>query len=513
MMKPGMKKLASFSLLATALACGAAILPEGNAPPPAPGGAATTLQPTGAPQDPQRPQDPDKAQPTGRLQERAQGELQAPELDDTLAGDLVKRTTPTVEAVRAAAESVVSIYILHPVRMSNSAELSGQGSGVVLDSSGLVITNWHVVAGVLLNPDALRVQVRMKNGKAYLAQVLSSSPEYDLALLQLELEPGETIKPVAWGDSESLMIGEDLIAIGNPQGHTNTVTRGVLSAKDRRITVQAPDGRLREYKDLLQTDAAINQGNSGGALLDITGKLMGINNAMAVGAENIGFAIPVNVVKRVFDELLLSSEDLAEVWLGMRVRTTGDRSLVYDVHPLGPAARAGVKEGDQIVTVQQQQVHKAVDYARALLKAQRGEPLDVEVLRGGRRVVAKPVPMDAVEADLLRLAGIAGEEVTWHRNRSLLTTASYAAGLRRPLQAAVRVTQVFPDSPAAELGLQRGDLLLYFTLPSRVYSRYVFFGSARDMAEKMRALAGQGVEVTVLRGDDALEGTLHLRSR
>src|SRR5690606_35413841 len=119
-------------------------------------------------------------------------------------------------------------------------------------------------------------------------------------------------------DSDTLMVGETVLAIGNPQGHANTVTRGVLSATDREITARTPDGGVLQLKGLLQTDAAINQGNSGGALLDITGRLIGVNNAMAANAENIGFAIPVNTVQRVFKELLVGSASFS-LWVGLEL--------------------------------------------------------------------------------------------------------------------------------------------------------------------------------------------------
>ncbi|MEE9127694.1 MAG: trypsin-like peptidase domain-containing protein, partial [Planctomycetota bacterium] len=162
--------------------------------------------------------------------------------------DLSKRITPVVRAVKAAAHSVVSIYIktnseaLDPARMRRREFVQGQGSGVILDEKGLVITNWHVVAQAARNPQ-LRVEVRLRRGKRYRARVLSQSPSDDLALLQLSMEASERVKPVVLGDSSSLMVGETVIAIGNPQGHANTVTVGVLSAEDRNIRVATLDGR------------------------------------------------------------------------------------------------------------------------------------------------------------------------------------------------------------------------------------------------------------------------------
>ncbi|MHC5064317.1 MAG: S1C family serine protease, partial [Planctomycetota bacterium] len=259
--------------------------------------------------------------------------------------DLDMRRTPIVRAVEMAADSVVSIYVQDTAGRSRSSSIEGQGSGVIIDETGLVITNWHVIASVDINPNGRELAVKLKNSKSYRARLLSSSREHDLALLQLDLPAEEVVKPLQSSDSDTLMVGETVIAIGNPQGHANTVTVGVLSAVDRAINVRTPDRQVRRYRGLLQTDAAINQGNSGGALLDITGRLIGINNAMAMGAENIGFAIPVNTVRRVFEDVLLSSENLTSIWLGMQVKDMGQYALVTELTPSGPAAREGVRRG------------------------------------------------------------------------------------------------------------------------------------------------------------------------
>jgi S1-C subfamily serine protease len=268
------------------------------------------------------PQDPTPVAPRPATP-RPTGLLGTPAFVPTDDADANDRVTPVVKAVRRAADSVVSIYVVHQDRAASRTRggnvVDGQGSGVILDEKGLVISNWHVVA--LAEARAgVEIKVKLKSGKEYEAELLSTSPADDLALLQLRLPDGDVVKPVVLGNSAALEPGESVIAIGNPQGHANTVTVGVLSAQDREITVRTPDGRVNTYRGLLQTDAAINQGNSGGALLDITGKLIGINNAMAFGSENIGFAIPVDTVTRVFRDKLLSSENLARLWFGLRVQ-------------------------------------------------------------------------------------------------------------------------------------------------------------------------------------------------
>ena len=146
--------------------------------------------------------------------------------------ELSQRLTPVVRAVRATAESVVSVLIINPDRRRRGRTV-GQGSGVIIDESGLVLTNWHVVAYATAAGGGGSVRVTVKDGKSYRARVMSSSAEHDLALLQLVLPDGDRVKPLTMGDSDSLMIGETLIAIGNPKGHANTVTVGVLSQRDR----------------------------------------------------------------------------------------------------------------------------------------------------------------------------------------------------------------------------------------------------------------------------------------
>ena len=182
----------------------------------------------------------------GGLQ-RATG-LQVAEPD---AADRELRMTPVVRAVQKAADSVVSIYVNHKqgTFAGNRMVNEGQGSGVILDESGFVITNWHVVASTL-DQDDYAIQIKLKDGRARDARVVSSSSQQDLALLQMQLEKGEHVKPVEIGRSADLMIGETLVAIGNPQGHANTVTQGVLSATGRSIRALGPDRVPRDYTEI-----------------------------------------------------------------------------------------------------------------------------------------------------------------------------------------------------------------------------------------------------------------------
>lgn len=439
--------------------------------------------------------------------------LQVVETDD---GERDLRLTPVVRAVQRAADSVVSIYIQHQQALARGGPVTeGQGSGVVIDAGGLVITNWHVIAPVVLD-DGYSVQVRCKDGRTRDAKVLSSSPAHDLALLQVALQQGEQLQPVLVGRSADLMVGETVIAIGNPQGHANTVTSGVLSATGRSIKVNAPDRRVREYTDLLQTDAAINQGNSGGALLDITGKLIGINNAMAVGAENIGFAIPVDKVREVFErELTNSSSFAASVWLGMEIGENDGKLVVTEVTDGGPAAVAGVQRGDVLANVAGQPVRSALDYAKNLVTADPTRPFALRLLRNGRPVDAAPTPRSRALGRILTATGMMLDEITQNQDPDLLrrlTLAFYrGTNLRRVmLPVALRISNVQQGSPASALRLQPGDVLLAVVVPGQ-------FGGERDeripSAEALADYLGKvrAVKLVVLRGEEDLVGVLDVR--
>lgn len=459
-----------------------------------------------------------QGQPT-RLQQRS-GVLQVAEPD---ASEREMRMTPVVRAVQRAADSVVSIYLQAAVPTSRGPITEGQGSGVILDDSGLVITNWHVVAPTMQNrvASSLGIEVKLRDGRARKAQLLSSSRNHDLALLQLRLEGDEKVKPIEIGRSSDLMIGETLVAIGNPQGHANTVTSGVLSAIGRQIQVRTPDNDQLTYGDLLQTDAAINQGNSGGALLDITGKLVGINNAMAMGAENIGFAIPVDVVREVFEKELMQSSSFAmaadSAWLGIDVADQDGAVVVTAVQAASPAAKAGVASGDVLLRIGEQPVRSSLDYQRQLVAARVRQPFPLALRRGDRELSLAPVPTTMTNKAILSLVGTEVEEVTATGDEDLVrraTLALYRGFGRRPsvlLPSVVRVVQVQPDSPAEAIGLRAGDLLLAANDSFRGRLNPIL--SAHDLALILQVYTGRSLRISVLRGDEELEGTLDVRGR
>lgn len=434
------------------------------------------------------------------------------------------RTTPVVRAVQRAADSVVSIYLQNQLANRGEPRTEGQGSGVILDESGLVITNWHVVAPVVLGGrggDGLEVEVKLRDGRARTARVLSSSAKRDLALLQVRLQGDEKVKPIEIGRSGDLMIGETVLAIGNPQGHANTVTSGVLSAIDRAIRVRTPDGEVREYTGLLQTDAAINQGNSGGALLDITGRLVGINNAMAMGAENIGFAIPMDTVRAEFQRELLQSGSFAAAedaaWLGLEVADRDGAVVVDKVVPGGPAAVGGVQAGDTLARVGDAEIRSSIDYLRQVFDARADAPLALLLRRSGRDVRAAVRPLTRTQWLLQAAIGAVGAQIDVDDDRELVRKATLAfyrgTGMRRVqlFPAVVRLDRIDDDGPAAAIGLQPGDLVLAAFVRQAFGERELPVTSLRDLARLLDAHRGRSLKLSILRGDDDLVGTIEVR--
>ena len=249
------------------------------------------------------------------------------------------------------------------------------GSGFVIDEDGHIVTNQHVVNG------AQRVTVRFSNGNEVSAQVVGEDPSTDVALLKVGDLP-DGVRPLELGSSDSLEIGDLVVAIGSPFGLEGTVTAGIVSALDRELT--APDGFTID--GAIQTDAAINPGNSGGPLLDGQGRVIGINSQIASesgGNEGVGYALPIETAEEVVDALK-SGETIQRPWLGVQIADAdnGGAQLV-DVVNGSPADDAGLQTGDVVLKVGDETVADGGDLRQAVGDHKPGDELTLEVRRNG----------------------------------------------------------------------------------------------------------------------------------
>ncbi|MDR7417207.1 MAG: trypsin-like peptidase domain-containing protein, partial [Armatimonadota bacterium] len=262
---------------------------------------------------------------------------------------------------------------------------------------GYVLTNSHVVRG------ADRIEVRLVDGRELTARVVGEDPHTDLAVLQL---PQSGLPAAALGDSTRLRVGQLVIAIGNPLGFSATVTAGVVSALGR--TLRSETGRLIE--NVIQTDAALNPGNSGGPLVNARGEVVGINTAVIAGSQGLCFAIPVNTAKWVAAQLIRYGRvrraylgivaAAVPVDRGLAVRHRLDASTavrVVEVQPGSAAERAGLRPGDLLVALQDRPVYNLDDLQAVLGQHPPGVPLVVHVIREGRRFALEAVPAELVD--------------------------------------------------------------------------------------------------------------------
>jgi serine protease Do len=338
----------------------------------------------------------------------------------------------------------------------------GLGSGVLVGPDGYILTNHHVVDG------AQQIRVELTDRRAFDATVVGVDPPSDLAVLQIK---AEALPSAALGDSERVRVGDVVLAVGNPLGVGQTVTMGIVSAKGRATGLG--DG---SFEDFLQTDAPINQGNSGGALVNLSGEVIGINTQIlspSGGNIGLGFAVPANMARRVMDQLIKDGK-VQRARLGVTVQpVTADiaaslglrqvqGALVSDVDGESPAARAGLRVGDVITTFEGQPVNDGNALRNAVASSRPGSRVTLDVLRDGRT--------QSVQATLAELqarsAGAAaprGESSSEGRFGMVLEPLTPALADRLDLPRTTEglgVSDVDPDGPAASSGLQRGDVIV-----------------------------------------------------
>ncbi len=371
------------------------------------------------------------------------------------AADQKSRRDAVVEVVEKASPAVVYIGTVQVVErrfrsslpffeeflgLPERQEVENLGSGVIIDPSGIIVTNDHVIRG------AAEIYTILADGRRFDAEVIGSDADNDLAVLKVHSKQPLPFAKV--GQSSDLMIGEKVIAIGSPFGLKKTVTVGVVSATGRSFKAEG-----RVYNDFIQTDASINPGNSGGPLLNVDGEVIGINTAIFASAQGIGFAIPADKVKRIVHELTQFGK-VRPAWVGLDVvdltpelaRKVGwDRSygaIVVRIDEGSPAANAGIRLGDVVTAIGGTQVENAED-ARVRLKSYPAKTaVQMTLWRQGETVEAKFQPSE-FPARLV-------DGLAWER-----------LGLRvKAGQGGLVITAVRGGSSAARIGLEPGDVLL-----------------------------------------------------
>ncbi|MFO1476341.1 MAG: trypsin-like peptidase domain-containing protein [Verrucomicrobiota bacterium] len=285
------------------------------------------------------------------------------------------------------------------------------GSGVVIDEAGYVLTNEHVVRG------ASQIQVRFAAGtNDYNATLVVSDPRMDVALLKLEGAPGEKFHPIKLAREDDLLLGETVLALGNPLGFGGSVTRGILSSKSR---MPPKEGQPLNYANLLQTDAPINHGNSGGPLVNLRGELIGINNrvvneAYGEPAQGLGFAIPIRLVEEALSDIF-PTEFVKNKWFGARVKVGSYPLTILSVQPDSPADKAGLKPGDAILEVNGKVPRSFIQFSE-LMATNSAADVPLTIRRGTEQLqpAVKLIPETSVfNADYIqRRLGVALEPQT-----------------------------------------------------------------------------------------------------
>jgi S1-C subfamily serine protease len=284
------------------------------------------------------------------------------------ARDIYRRRAPGVVYVRAQTlPTDPSPFDAH----ETSGPTEATGSGFVIDEDGLIVTNAHVVAA------ATAIEVKLADDTSVAATPIGKDPDTDLALLRVDTD-GLDLKPLPLGDSDTVQIGDPTVAIGNPFGLERTLTTGVVSALQRRLT--APSGFTIE--NVIQTDAAPNPGNSGGPLLDASGRVIGINSQIASGGGGIGFAVPVNTAKQVIPQLEADGH-VARAYLGIEGGPGPGGVLIERVRAGSPAAAAELHDGDVLSLLDGRPVQTLEDVSAILEQHEPGDVVGVELRSGG----------------------------------------------------------------------------------------------------------------------------------
>ena len=336
-------------------------------------------------------------------------------------------------------------------------ELKGLGSGMIMDAQGHILTNNHVVAG------ATEIQVLLADGHRYPAELIGTDPKTDLAVIQIKAD--EKLPYVTFGDSDEMKVGNWVVAIGAPQGLDQTVTQGIISAKHRRGILDPSS-----YQDYLQTDAAINPGNSGGPLLNLQGKVIGVNAAIVSesgGFEGIGFAIPSNMAVHIAKALIKNGK-VERGWLGVSIRDltpnlqksmklkVAKGALIADVVKGGPADKAGLKKNDLVTTYQGKEILDASSLQNQVANTSIGQEITLTVMRKGTSHDLKVKIGDLRDA-LKKLAASLNKRLGVVV-RPVTDKESQGYGLQGPKGVAIKSLQT--DGLLGKAGFEVDDIIL-----------------------------------------------------
>jgi Do/DeqQ family serine protease len=364
------------------------------------------------------------------------------------------------------------------------------GSGFLLSEDGYILTNEHVVSG------AEQIKVRLTDQRVFPGKVVGVDPKTDVAVIKIDA--AGPLPVAVLGDSDRLKVGQWALAIGNPFGLDSTLTVGVISATGRT------DVGIEDYENFVQTDASINPGNSGGPLLNIYGEVVGVNTAIVASGQGIGFAIPINLARLIADQLI-SSGQVTRGWLGVSIqpldadlaesfgmdRVTG--ALVTRVLPGTPAEKAGVRRGDVLLSFDGKPVRTVKELQLLVASAALGKSVPVEVLREATRLTLEVVLVARDETAQPTIQRPHVEESVPWLGMSFEETGE-----------GVRVSEVEPNSVAANAGVQQGDLVL-------AINRHAVKTLADVVTARQRARVKESALLLLQRGDTNLYVALPLK--
>jgi serine protease Do len=371
---------------------------------------------------------------------------------------------------------------------------SGEGSGFVISQDGYIVTNNHVVQ------DMDEITVHFLNGDELEAEVIGRDPKTDIALLKVD--PGKkSLATIALGDSDATRPGDWVVAVGNPFGLAHTVTAGIVSAKHRRDVINR-----QSYEDFIQTDAAINPGNSGGPLIDLQGRVIGINTAIRSNANTIGFSVPINQAKRILPQLRADGR-VTRGWLGVQIQgVTKDiakqfnldkasGALISQVLPDTPASEGGIERGDVIIEFNGEEIDEWRDLPIVVADTPVNAKAKVVVIRDGKKKTLQ-VQIGLLD-DPQQVASTnnpdGGAGAFGIRGQNLTRALADELGIEDT--SGVLVTDVDPNGPAAEAGIQRGDVIIELDRKA--------VGNVDDLTRKLDNTK-ESVLVLVRRGQNTL---------